>query len=453
MSHSQLTIPNSPFTIPPALPGPNGWEMLRMVRGLRDNPLPHLQQAQQQYGDVVRLPVGRRQMVLVNDPELVKHILQDNNRNYTKRGEQIQAKTVVGNGLLASEGEFWRRQRRLAQPAFHRQRIAAFGEVMVDETVQLLAGWQHGRQLDIAQEMMNLTLSIVTRTLFSATLDTAEMATVASAMPYLLRHTRPRIVRPRALRWRLPLPSNRTYWRHVAALDEIIYRLIAERRRTAADHPDLLGLLLAARDEETGEGMSDQQLRDEAMTIFLAGHETTANLLAWAWVVLGQQAAVRQRVREEVTTVLGGRLPTTADVPALPYTNQVIQEVLRLYPPAWIIMRTATADDQLGDYHLSAGTSVLISPYLLHHHPHLWHNPTSFDPERPRPAHKFAFLPFGAGPRICIGNQFALMEATLIMATIIQQYDLHLVPNHPIELETAITLRPKHGVQVVLSAE
>lgn len=433
----------------PQAAGPTTRQLLANIRRLRHNPLSYFSQLQQTYGDVVPLSLFRRRLLLVSDADVVKHVLQDNNKNYTKLNPKQAKKTVVGRGLLTSEGDFWRHQRRLAQPAFHRQHLAAFADIMVAETVQRLEKWVMGRPLDIAQEMMTLTLDIVTKTLFSATLTADELQRVGRAMPFILQQTRSRLMRPTALRWQLPLPSNRLYNQHVAALDDIIYRLIDERLASTAVHTDLLGLLIAVRDADTGASMSRRQLRDEAMTIFLAGHETTANLLAWAWVLLGQHTAVRNTIYHEVAHVLQGRRPTAADYPQLIQTQKLLQETLRLYPPAWVILRTALADDAVRGHHIPAGTTLLISPYLLHHHPHYWHNPTSFDLERGRPSHKFAFIPFGAGPRLCIGKHFALMEATLIIATIAQRFDLHLLPNCAIEPETAVTLRPKYGVQAI----
>lgn len=444
-----------------AAPGPTGWQMGRKLLNAQRNPVRNFLQAQQTFGGVVQLPLGLRKLYLVSDPEAVKYVLQDNNRNYTKRGNVDNQLTLSGNGLLNSEGDFWRRQRRLAQPAFHRQHIAAFGTAMVEETEKMLAQWETytaaQRPFDVAQEMMHLTLAIVSRTLFGTALSEAEMNQVGQAMPHLLRETRKRVLRPRAILHKLPTRTNRAYDRYLAQLDSIVYRMINERRQSGAEKNDLLGLLLAARDEETGEGMSDLQLRDEAMTIFLAGHETTANLLAWAWYLLGQHTAVRQRLQAELQEVLGGRLPTTADMPHLTYTNMVIQEVMRLYPPAWAILRTNTEPDTVGGYHIPAHSTLVLSAYVLHHRADLWPNPESFDPERFTPEqqkerHRYAYLPFGGGPRLCIGNNFALMEAALIMATIAQRVDLQLVPGHPVEMETAITLRPRYGIQIIVHA-
>ncbi|MCB0036310.1 MAG: cytochrome P450 [Anaerolineales bacterium] len=432
--------------------GPSAWSLIKQARQ-QGGPLRPLIQAQQRYGDIVKLRFGRLDAHLLSHPAHAQYVLQDNNRNYVKGQRLVQSQQLLGNGLLTSEGDFWRKQRRLMQPAFHRQHIHAFGETMTSATAVMLDRWAKNSQpLDVAQEMMQLTLDIVTRTLFSAQLTSADRAQVAVLMPHLLRSTRQQVIQPLG---RLRFLSNRRHAQHIAQLDHLIYRIIAERRANPIDTPDLLGLLLAAQDEESGAGMSDKQLRDEALTIFLAGHETTANLLTWAWMLLSQHPDVRQQLYQEVDTVLDGRLPTTADLPQLTYTRMVIDETLRLYPPAWMLIRTAVNDDLIDDYHIPAGTGVLVSPYLIHHHPRFWPNPEGFDPQRfaadetnKRP--RYAYIPFGGGPRLCIGNNFALMEATLIMAMIAQRYKLNLIPGQRIEPETAITLRPRDGVQVTL---
>jgi len=395
---------------------------------------------------------------LVSHPDLIKHILQDNNRNYHKSVGYEKTRPMLGYGLLTSEDDFWRRQRRLAQPAFHRKHISAFATTMTDATSQMLQRWQHhaesGAPFNAAAEMMRLTLTIVGRTLFNTDLSD-EADKVGQALTIALEHTNRRMQSLFDLGEKLPTPENRRFNEAIKTLDEVVYGMIEERRRTNIDNGDLLSLLLHAQDEETGERMSDKQLRDEAMTIFLAGHETTANALAWTWYLLSKHPDVARRLRNELAAVLGGRTPTLDDLPNLVYTKMVLDEALRLYPPAWAIGRNSLAADKLGDYHLPANSIVVLSPYVTHRLPEFWPNPEGFDPERFRPEQaenrpRFAYFPFAGGPRLCIGNNFALMEMQLILAMIAQRYHLDLVPGHPIELEPMVTLRPRHGVLVTL---
>jgi cytochrome P450 len=413
----------------------------------------------QQYGDIVRLRIMGRTLHIVSHPDDIKYVLQDNNRNYVKGRALGKAKVFLGEGLLTSEGELWRRQRRLAQPAFHRQHIERFAATMTDATADLLQRWEPlakaGQPINVADQMMRLTLDIVSRTLFSTGLTAAEIDSVAAAMPFILRETDRRIRAPLEIREHLPLPSNRRFQTNLRTLDAIVYRIIADRRRLGGDRDDLLGLLMAARDEETGAAMDDKQLRDEAMTIFLAGHETTANNLAWTWTLLSQHPDGRRRLQAELDQVLRGRTPDAADMPRLIYTRMVLDESLRLYPPAWAIARQTTMPDQVGGYDIPANSGIIMSSYVVHRHPAFWCNAEAFDPERFAPEriktqHRYAYFPFGGGPRLCIGNSFALMESTLILAMISQRYDLNLWEGHPVVPETAFTLRPLQGVMVTL---
>ena len=325
----------------------------------------------------------------------------------------------------------------------------------------MLARWEpislQGRSLDVATEMMRLTLSVVTRTLFSAGLSSDETQVVSQALPFLLRETDRRIASLTSLRESLPLPVNRKYAHELERLDRIVYRLIEQRRRSPQEESDLLGMLMSAVDEGSVSGMDDQQLRDEVMTLFLAGHETTANNLAWTFYLLSSNPAVRQALEAELEKVLAARPPALEDVSRLVYTRQVLDESLRLYPPAWAFGRQPIQDDQIGGYHIPAGTQVIISPYVVHRHPEFWENPEGFDPERFNPEvaqgrPHYSFIPFGGGPRLCIGRDFALMESTMALARISQRYRLDLVPGFEVQPETAITLRPKTGLRMTLSA-
>jgi cytochrome P450 len=343
------------------------------------------------------------------------------------------------------------------QPAFHRKRIATYSTIMTDATVALLERWQSNVQrdssLDIAKEMMNLTLGIVGQTLFSIDLS-EETNTIGPAVTTLLNLLGHYVYAPFPP-INIPTSRNRRLLEINRSLEQVIYHIIAERRQQDVDTGDLLSMLLSARDEETGEGMNDQQIRDELMTMLIAGHETTANTLAWTWCLLSQHPEVEQRLYSEIDQVLGGNIPTLERLLDLKYTNMILEETLRLYPPAGIYGRKTIADDELRGYHIPAKSMIVISPYATQHHPDYWPDPERFDPERFTPEHSagrshYAYFPFSSGPRMCIGSSFAMMEAQLILATIAQRYRLRLVPGHPVEPQLLVTLRPKYGLQMTI---
>jgi cytochrome P450 len=406
------------------------------------------------HGDVVRLQLGGRVAHLIAAPDDIQHVLQGNHSNYVKGRGLDKTKRLLGEGLLTSEGEMWRRQRRLAQPAFHRHAVAGLVPIMTNTAAGLLAMWDavpDGTERDVAADMMRLSLDIAARTLFSSALTAEERDTVGRDLPPLLEWASDRSRAWFDVTERLPTPSNRAVDDRIARLDAIVYRIIEERRRTGDRYDDLLGMLMAARDEDGGEGMDDRRLRDEVMTIFLAGHETTANLLAWTWMLLSLHPAIRRGVQEETDRVLGGRVPVTADADDLPYIRMVLDESLRLYPPAWAFPRRALGPDTLGGHPIPAGTQVIISPWVTHRHPALWEDPEGFDPERFTPQRaagrpRYAYLPFGGGPRLCIGSGFALLEATVVVAMLAGRYELDLVPGLPIVPEASVTLRPRGGL-------
>lgn len=441
-------------------PGPPGSMLIGNLREMRVDAARGWVRAREQYGDLVHYQIAGRLIYLVSHPDDIKYVMVDNARNYTKGRGLEKAKPLLGEGLLTSEGDFWLRQRRLAQPAFHRERIAGLADVMTQEAAALVDRWEAyalaERGLDVADEMMKLTLTIVTRALFNTALTRDDIRTVSSAFPPLLRWATERVTAIVDFVEKLPTPDNLRRQHHTDELNRIVYRIIAERRRSEGRHDDLLGMLMEARDEDNGSGMTDRQLRDEIMTIFIAGHETTALLLSWLWAVLSWHPDIRERVEAEVDEVLGGRTPTAADVPALPYTGMVINEALRLYPPAWAVLRSPIADDEIRGYRIPAAATVIVSPYVTHRHPQFWTNPEGFDPERFTPErvrarHRFAFFPFGGGPRLCIGNNFALMEATLIVATVCQRFRIDLTPGQAIEPELGFTMRVKNGMSVRVS--
>jgi cytochrome P450 len=418
------------------------------------DPLAFLAGLAERYGDIARVPLGPETLYLFNHPDLVRGVLVTTHRNFHKGRGLERAKMLLGEGLLTSEGEFHVRQRRLAQPAFHRQRIAAYGATMASYAVNRRDRWRAGSVIDAHEEMMALTLAIVGKTLFDADVE-HEAAEIGDALATTFESFNFGFFLPFGeLLERLPLPATLRFRKARARLDATIYRMIDERRRNGIDRGDLLSMLLLAQDTEgDGSGMTDLQLRDEAMTIFLAGHETTANALTWTWYLLSQHPDVEARFHAEVDAALGGRVPTVDDMPRLPYTRMVLAESMRLYPPAWIVGRRALGPFDVRGYTIPGRSIVLLSQYLMHRDARWFPDPARFAPERWTPERqaerpKFSYFPFGGGPRVCIGEQFAWMEGVLLLATIAQRWRLRLVPGHPIALQPIITLRPKHGVKM-----
>ncbi|MFC4452929.1 cytochrome P450 [Deinococcus sonorensis] len=423
-------------------PGPRGLPYLGVLPQLRRDAPGLFVWARENFGDFVTLPVAGRRILLLSDPASVKHVMLDNARNYRK-GRGIQKiRELLGNGLLNSEGDFWLRQRRLAQPAFHRERLArmALGMQQVTEEQWLpqLHGAAHsGAPLDLGSGMTSLTLSVVARALFGAQIAPEDLKAVERSMPAVLDRG---IRRTRAVSDRPPLPTprERQAQRAAAELDRVVHSLIEARRAGPEGGDDLLGMLI----EATGEDgrMDDQQLRDEVMTLFLAGHETTASLLTSLFWFLGDHPAVLARVEAELDAAPG----IGADsVRTLPYLMACIHEALRLSPPAWTIPREALQEDQLLGYRVTPGSAVMISPYVIHRHPDFWEEPLQFRPERfleKGERHSHAYLPFGAGPRGCIGNNFALMEAAIIAGLSLKHH--RLTPLGPLRLQPSVTLRP-----------
>lgn len=439
-----------------SIPGPKGHFLTGNLPEIQRNRLPFLLELRQEYGDIVRLRLGPAQAVIVFHPQDVQHVLQDNHTAYSKETRVFNLlKPALGNGLLVSNGDYWLGQRRLMQPAFHRQQINHFGELFSRETLAMLENWKafqkNGQSFDLQGEMMRLTLSIVSQALFSSKVEDADGA-IGSSITYLLGDLMYRFDHPFYPSLWLPTPRNRHFIQARAELDRVIYALINRRRNSSVEHHDLLAMLMGARDESTGQaGMTDQQLRDELITLFIAGHETTAVALSWTFYLISQHPAVEARLRQELDNVLGGRAPTMADLPALGYTRQMLEESLRLYPPAWVTERMAIQDDEIGGYPIPAGTTLVISQYVTHRHPGFWpdaetFNPDRFSPEQSSSRPRYAYFPFGGGPRQCIGNTFALVEAQLILATIFQRYRLELAPGWKVEPEPLITLRPRGGI-------
>ena len=436
-------------------PGPKGRPVIGSLLDFRSDPANFLLKCAREYGDVVRFKLGPQPLFLVNDPEIIKDVLVTNNKNFVKsRGLEL-AKEFLGEGLLTSEGDFHLRQRRLAQPAFHRQRVFAYAEAMVDYSTRACEPWHDGETRDIAQEMMSLTMAVVGKTLFDA--DVIEEAKEIGEALTEMVHFFERITTPfPKLMSKLPLPSNYRFRRAKERLDATIYRIINERRASEQDRGDLLSMLLLAQDDEGDGGrMTDLQLRDEAMTIFLAGHETTANALTWTWYLLSQNPEAEARMHEEIDLLLEGRLPTAEDVPRLVYTTRVFSESMRMYPPAWTVGRRALKQYSMGEYVAPANSIILMSQFVTHHDPRFYPEPFKFDPERWLPEAqaarpKFSYFPFGGGPRLCIGEQFAGMEGVLILATIARQWRMRLASDQVVVPEPLITLRPKYGMRMML---
>ncbi len=405
-------------------------------------------------GDVTSFRMGPIQGYFVNHPELIRDVLVVNAHKF-KKGRALQrAKSLLGNGLLTNEGEEHLRQRRMIQPAFHKARIAEYARTMTEFAERMSATWQDGEVRDIDKEMMHLTLQIVAKTLFSANVDDtadeigASMTTLVEMFDYLLLPFS---------EWlqKLPLPQTRRFARARATLDSVVYRMINERRASGVDTGDLLSMLLNAQDEGDGSTMTDEQVRDEALTLFLAGHETTANALTWTWYLLSQHPEKGTALHHEIDNFLGGRTPTFDDVPHLKYTEAVLAESMRLYPPAWGVGRLSLEDHELGGYRLPANSLVLLSMYVTHRDQRFWDEPDQFIPERwetqgiKEAGQKYIYFPFGGGARRCIGEGFAWTEGILLLAAIAQNWKLSLVPDQKIGLSAMITLRPKYGMRML----
>jgi cytochrome P450 len=414
--------------------------------------LPFMVESAKKYGDIVFFKVGNERIYLFNHPDLIRDVLVTNQKNFTKSRALDRAKRVLGEGLLTSEGDFHLRQRRLAQPAFHRDRIAAYGRSMVEYADRARSSWSDGSSVALHDQMMRLTLAIVAKTLFSADVE-KESAEIGEALTTTFDAFNLGILPFSELLEKLPLPYIKRFEAARARLDKTIYRIIDEHRATGEDTGDLLSMLLLAQDTEgDGSGMTDLQVRDEAMTIFLAGHETTANALSWTWYLLSQHPEIESRFHREVDA-LGGRLPQPDDLANLPYTRMILAESMRLYPPAWAVGRRAINEFEAGGYSIPARSMVLMSQYITHRDPRFHPDPERFDPERWLPEMatmrpKFSYFPFGGGTRVCIGEQFAWMEGILILATIAQKWRFRYLGSAPPDVDPKITLRPAGGLSM-----
>jgi len=408
------------------------------------------------YGDVVPVRFAHQHALLFYHPDAIEEVLVTRSRDFVKSPGVRLLRPLLGDGLLLSEGDVWLRQRRLVQPAFHRQRVAAYGDVMTGYTARRLADWKEGDVVDVHDEMMSLTQAIVAKTLFDAEVSD-EAHEIGTASHVLAQNFGARLESlSRLLPSWVPTPTNVRARRAIRRLDQVVYRMIAARRQHPEDRGDLLSILLHAQDADDGTRMTDRQVRDEVMTLFMAGHETTAVALSWTWYLLAQHPEVDGRLAEEFRTVLGPRPPTAADLPRLPYSAMVVTESMRLYPPAYGIGRQASKPTEVAGHPLAAGVIVILPTYVVQRDPRWFEAPETFRPERweddrARRLPRYAYFPFGGGPRQCIGNGFATMEACLLLAAIAQRFRLTLVPGQRVTPTPYVTLRPEPGIRMLLS--
>jgi cytochrome P450 len=424
---------------------------------VRGDPLGMIQRYARAYGDVVRFHVMMQERILLNHPDFIEQVLvlQQNKFHKSELTRRITGR-MLGQGLLISEGDFWRRQRRLAQPAFHRSRVNGYAATMTQIAQDHIARWHDGEERDVSQDMMGLTLDVAVQTLFGTTLA-GEAEQVGRAMTFLMRYSLRRQRLPVRVPESWPTPNNKRAVRELAFMDSLVYRIISERQAAnggAAHRDDLLALLMDAMDED-GSHMTPQQLRDETMTLFIAGHETTGQMLTWTWYALSQNPEVGERLYDELHGVLGGRAPEVADLQRLPYLQAVMNESLRLYPPAYVLARMAIEPCQIGGYEIPLGATILLAPWVTHRDPRFFDEPETYRPERwldglAQRLPAGAYFPFGDGPRRCIGQGFALMEAAIMIATIAQKFRLSLLPGQDVTPEPLVTLRPRHHIHMKL---
>ncbi|HKV28496.1 MAG TPA: cytochrome P450 [Candidatus Acidoferrales bacterium] len=442
----------SKITLPP---GPNGIALIRPLYHFTHEPLDFIISTQRKYGDAARFRFLKFPVYFFNRPNLIEEILITQNAKFIKSADLREGNRVLGNGLLTSEGDFWRRQRKLAQPAFHRDRVTAYAPVMTGYAEQVLDTWKDGETREIRGEMMQLTLRIAARTLFGADLEADTVRIIGESLTAAIQQFDARVKTGFLLPSNWPTPGNIRSRKAVDRLDEILHRIIDRRRNASAETEDLLSMLLSARDD-TGAGMDGKQLRDEVMTLLLAGHETTATTLAWTFYLLAQNPHAEAQLLAELQAAIPGRVPACEDLPKLRFAEAIIRESLRLYPPAWAMGRQAVEDCAIGGYYVPRKTTIYMSQWVVHRDARYFDEPDEFLPERwmdslQKTLPRFAYFPFGGGPRVCIGASFAMMEATLLLATIASRFRMTIVPGQTIKLWPSITLRPRNGIQMALS--
>jgi cytochrome P450 len=449
-SKKAKTAPGLRQLIPVPFYGSVGWA--------RRDPLDFLVKNRQRFGDVFRNQFGPWVYHLLSHPSHIQHVLQDNYKNYPRSRHYKFTKLVIGDGLVSTEGDAWRRQRRMIQPSFNHQRVAGLAGKMIEGVSEMLGRWEagaiaRGERFDVAEEMIRLTLSIVGKTLLGTELG-GESDTIGPAVAEALRYLDHRINVPLAMPLGVPTPRNLRFRRAMRTLNEIVYRIIRERRAAGRDTGDLLAMLMSVRDEESGQGMSDREIRDQVMTFIGAGHETTAVALGWTWYLISRHPECEERLREEVGGALGGRAPTVSDLPKLAFTKRVVEESLRLYPPVVAVIRDVIDEDVIGGFHIPAGSGVILSQYVTQRHPEFWTEPDRFDPERFLPERsagrpRFAWFPFLGGPHQCVGAEFAMMEMTLAIAMTMQRFRLRLHPSAKVEPHVTLSLRARYGIPMI----
>lgn len=437
---------------------PNTVDVLKRFTRIMRDPLHFLLEMSHQYGDSVSFNLPDEKARLLNHPDLIEYVLLTNNKNFNKKTPQFETfRYVAGNGLLNSDGSFWLRQRRIVQPAFHQRKIARMVDVMQAESMNKCKQWEKSaaqkKIIDMEQEMLQLTLGITLKALFHVDISGREaelVKTIEEMLGYVM--FRAQVMVRVSPGW--PLPVNRRYRAALQRLDQLVYDMISARRQAAEPIDDVLSLLLEARDED-GNPLQDGLIRDEIVTLIIAGYETAASGMTWLWHLLDANPDAAHRLRLELNQVLNGRSPNLADFPKLSYLNQVIKEGWRLYPPSWVISRAVMEDDVIGNEPIAAGTLIIISPYTMHRHAHFWPSPEQFEPERfelekANGRSRFAYIPFGGGPRLCIGNTFAEMETMIIMATLAQHFRPSLISGHQVKTRALVTIRPKNGLPMQL---
>jgi cytochrome P450 len=434
-------------------PGPKGHFLLGSLPEIRRDELDFLTRCTREYGDIVYVPVVNVPAYVISHPDHIEQVLITNHRNFIKSVYLRESKALFGQGILTSDGPLWLKQRRLLQPAFHQQRVLAYGHTMVDYAERMLETWKDGEVRDIHSDMMRLTMEIIAKVLFGDDMA-ANTAQVGEALGVFFEQFDDRFGLYSIPEW-LPTPGNIRYKRAIARLNELIGGVIKGRmERFHGSGADVLSALLSVQDDE-GKRMDETQLRDEMMTLFFTGHETTALALSWSWYLLSQNPHVSARLEEEADRVLGGRMPTVEDIPQLTYTSRVLKESLRMYPPAYGVVREALQDCELGGYTIPKGATLAMFQWVVHRDPRFFESPDEFRPERwdddfVRNLPRCAYFPFGAGPRLCIGEGFATTEVTLLLAAIASRFHMRLVPDHPVLLSPSLTLRPRKGIKVVV---
>jgi cytochrome P450 len=430
-------------------------DFLKSMKAVAENMLRYNEKLKKVYGDIYQIDLGYLQLYATSNPDLIKQILQTNNKNYVKSMAYDKLKMGLGNGLVTSAGDYWRKQRRLSQPVFYKKNLENLFVDMGRTTTDFLNMMEQlrGSEIDISKLMVEITATIVLRSLFNVE-ESQQLDKIYESMDvmqnYIMKHVQSPIFSP----FYYLSASHRAFKISMKDMDNLVYGMMNERRKSGEKKSDLLQMLMDVEDADTGEKMTDLQLRDELITLFSAGHETSANALAWTFYMLAQHPEIVEKMRAEINVVLpNNEMPTFEQLRQLTYTEQVINEGMRLFPPAWVVGRRAVEDDEFEGFEIKKDINILCEIYLLHRSEKYWENPEEFNPDRFSPEQvkdrpKHHFIPFGAGPRMCIGNHFAMMEMQLLLATIVQRFDFSVVENHPVELDPLITLRPKYGIKL-----